>query len=322
MIYKTTTKKIRVSDGKVGYMTKALPELDLSQFYKDAEYNGYTIDKEELEYQLVRLPYSVQTSAINILTGFALKDGSIASLNTVNKSLLVNVFSRDCPVIVLDKTGNFKTVPANVPAVEYDVVSRQLKGIRLEKSSTNFIPKSHGNAIGGWRIETGDEVFGDINLKEIGIGEVNSINTFTTTNWISYFAILKIGEGIPPNPNLIKLFFNNEEVQYNSEFVGFGKYKISFTTTIAAAVKVELKVLNSLLNYEVRLYGEQLENRINSTSYIRTEGYPVTRMSDTIYISEVFGHNLDPIIPFQKNNLISMVNCNTDVYHLQYLASF
>jgi len=322
MIYQTTTKKVKTSDGKAGYITRALPDLDLQQFYKDAEYNGYTIDKEELEYQLVRLPYKVQTSAVNILTGFATKDGSIASLNTVSKSLLVNIFSRDCEVITLDKTGNFKRVPANVPALEYDVISRQYKGIRLEKSSTNFIPKSHGNSINGWRLEQGDEVFGDIILKPINTGEISTINTFTTTNFISYFAILKIGAGIPPNPNLVRLLMNETEVPYTTEFVGFGKYKIVFSTTIAAAIKIELKILDSLKDYEVRIYGEQLENRIKSTSYIPTEGYPVTRMSDTIYISEVFGQNLDPLVPFQKNNLISMVNSTSDVYYLQYLASF
>ena len=86
------------------------------------------------------------------------------------------------------------------------------------------------------------------------------------------------------------MVINGQEETPVLEFISYGYYYLTCTFTVASIVsnQIELQILPSLKDLNVRIYGEQLEESLQRTSYIKTEGTIGIRNADEFTINPSF----------------------------------
>ena len=298
MIYKSTTDKLNIGGQLISTTNEVSGELDFDIFYKDLTDHNYTYNKTLVEKAFLSTNIAARLYGTQILEPGIQKPGSVVSWNSDTRSFLENSFKRESEAFYLDNTAQFQIAEPNTARVEYDIFSRKCKGILIEPLGMNRIPYSHGSINDSKSLKLGFEIvnsttpFGTIIKKPSGTATTSTkhISLLLPDTIFTYYLILKIEDGRKPLPEHFKLIINGKEEVFNIEFISYGYYYITSTFAVSSiqSNQIEFQILEGLKDYNVYIYGEQLEEGLQRSSYIPTQGTLGIRYADEFTLNPTF----------------------------------
>lgn len=270
-------------------------------------------------------------------------------VNTSDTSLIDKLsFARNSIATVCNKNGVLETVAANVPRYNYDPITKQFRGILLEGPSTNML--TYSASFNNWTFleaSKGSTTISPDNTNNCFKIVGNTQNTEHNFSFgfgqqvggrLVYSAFLKKGdydhvalsiEGFSVPIELIYKFSTKSIVSKTDAVVWFevidapnGFVRLffrGFATTPVSNTIAKVSLVDDNLNKVfvgdnskgTYVWGAQFENvNYSPSSYIPTEGTPVTRQSDDCIASipSMAGKTIGLITEFEKPVLQLVVN--------------
>ncbi|WP_316743442.1 hypothetical protein [Pedobacter antarcticus] len=294
MIFKTQSKKMSIK-GSPAQSVQVSDELDMDTLYQDALASGYNVDQAVFEYGLLKLPRNAQTGSLHILVPGIHKQGSIASFNSMTRTLMQHRFSRPTPARYIDAHGRLQVADVDEPRLDWNVITRLSNGYLMEQGSVNLLPTSHGH-IGphtkGFTTSKSDVLhWGKVLEKPADCYGLNlHIGIIQAKKTYAYSAYVKIEDGIRPLKEHFCLHFGNKLIEdYSITFLCQGIYRIQAVCCcedLKGYNWLGLETAESSFEYGIQILGEQLEPADQVSSYIPTDGNIAIRMADTLIVSQ------------------------------------
>ncbi len=226
-------------------------------------------------------------------------------------------FTRASIGTYFDSTGTLQTAASGVPRFDYDPVTHAAKGILIEESRTNILPKSN-NFLAPWGYSPGYPT--DITTANAAISPDGTMDA-TTIGYLSpystggrYYSGLAVTSGATYTASIyfkvisgtnvtLRVGTDTSSTQYSrintstlaiTDFgtakgavqnLSNGWYRFYVTFTAPAASIAYIAYLASITSANVvAIYGAQLEAGAFPTSYIPTTSAAVTRAADNLTI--------------------------------------
>lgn len=271
---------------------------------------GITIDEVLLLNLYQNLPTNVQIGAKVILLPIAAKEGVVYAMDNITGDLVPFNFSRSSSATLFDKDKNLELVGNNIPRIDY---GNYMEGVKLlvEKESTNLVmdntniltgfvkdseviiePFDWGNVINSSKaanipyLTTGNTPYFYNIINQIQ-NMIYTYSVFCKTYYkypiINASGYIRSDDGGFSSLNQTSISTGSApNIQYRNDTGRF--YSIKKANTSSSQFNGIAKSINSLGN-SLYVGGAQIEKGDIMTSYIPTEGSPVTRSADLLSIN-------------------------------------
>lgn len=289
-------------DTNVWSLEGSLTKNVFDTFYSKLLSEGAVYDKDLFMAELNNIPALSRNSASMILASGAYKSGFVYGFLPDTGNLVPFVYSRAGAATYIDKDGLLKTAIANVPRIDFDPATKVCKGYMIEDAATNLVKglstedwqaggsrtlKTNNNEISpdgtrtGVKLEVARIEAGGYFLNgNVPIGNLSS-RTFTFSFWAK--------SDSAKNCTIFMYGLTGTEDVKNSPAVLTTEWKrFFFTTTFKASmISTTLIARLDLPNAAIvgdfyHIWGAQVEEKPNATSYIYTSTAQVSRSADSM----------------------------------------
>ena len=308
----TSSKRRVLLDKKIKEIEVPTNTLNTTVFFQDLNTVGGMKSQGTLEVEMTNLPTLVKNESTTVLVVGGYKEGIIYGYNGDTKSIEEFTFTRNSSGTRFNALGLPELIAPNVPRVDYDPISKTLKGYLLEPAATNLLLYSGmGNYGSNQVIYSPDQARATFVTEsnrqclKIGVGISLRLSPVTLTPSKKYIYSFWI-----KSASTVTLRLSNyNTASYNISTIEIGtqwqKVTKAFETPAGTTTDIlHIQKLDSTDMPEVFISDLQLEEGEVATSYIPTTNAAATRTADTITSNRPLD-NFPTVTVFMKGSWVS-----------------
>lgn len=299
-----------VSSG-MSVMLMGLGDNPVYLFEQNVAGQAGTFDRTLVQAEYINsMPENFKDRAAVLLVPGAWKNGLIYGMHPLTGAIIPFTFARSGPATYFDKDGIMQTAAAGVPRIDYDPVTKVIRGYLLENTAGNLATQSGFlNGLSDAPTNGGDIVAsntlwnkGALLEKGLTLSRSASLTTYAYKNFtfaintqytFSFFiktsdgGIPVIGGSAPIGTTDVSIYIAGlvDPGTNIIQDLGTGVYRISSTLTTGSSISANRFGVIKYPTQNAKSYtitGFQLEQSSVSTSYIPTTTGQVTRVADAL----------------------------------------